>query len=70
MLRELGLGFCIVVVPLLVSRFLYIASFDFDPLRDRDVNCWLFILIAFVLVLNYGFGLFSFSKIHFFSPKF
>lgn len=55
MLRELGLGFCIVVVPLLVSRFLYIASFDFDPLRDRDVNCWLFILIAFVLVLTIAF---------------
>ncbi|KAK7387264.1 hypothetical protein VNO78_27922 [Psophocarpus tetragonolobus] len=33
----IGLGFFLVVVPLIVSRFVYIA-FDFDPLRDRDVN--------------------------------
>ncbi|KAG4994850.1 hypothetical protein JHK84_031817 [Glycine max] len=52
MLRELGLGFFLVVVPLLLSRFF---GFDFDPLRDRDANSWFFFLIAFVLVLTIAF---------------
>ena len=49
MLRELGLGFFLVVVSLLLWRFF---GFDFDPLHDRDANSWLFFLIAFVLVLT------------------
>jgi len=52
MLRELGLGFFLVVVLLLLARFF---GFDFDPLCDRDANSWLFFLIAFALVLTIAF---------------
>jgi len=51
MLRELGLGFFLAVIPLVVSRFVYIA-FDFDPLRDhRAVNSPLFFIAFVVLVV-------------------
>jgi len=51
MLRELGLGFFLAVIPLLVSRFVYLA-FDFDPLRDhRAVNSPLLFVSFVVLVV-------------------
>ena len=47
--------FCLTVVSLLISWVLYLTSFDFDPLCDQDINCWFFILIAFVLMLRVSF---------------
>lgn len=51
MLRELGFGFFLAVIPLLVSRFVYLA-FNFDPLRDhRAVNSPFFIAFLVLVVV-------------------
>ncbi|XP_027334069.1 ubiquitin-activating enzyme E1 1 isoform X1 [Abrus precatorius] len=67
MLRELGLGFFLVLIPLIVARFLYLA-FDFDPLGDRGVSSW-FLIAFLVAVLTVRFrGVFS-SSLHYMLPR-
>lgn len=70
MLRKLGLGFFLAVIPLVVSRFVYLA-FDFDPLRDhRAVNSPLFFIafVVLVVVLTIALcGVFS-SLLHYMLP--
>ncbi|RDX92800.1 Ubiquitin-activating enzyme E1 1, partial [Mucuna pruriens] len=68
MLRELGLGFFLVlVVPLIASRFVYLA-FDFDPLRDRGVNSWLLIAFLVVAVLTIAFRRVFSSSLYYMLP--
>lgn len=73
MLRELGLGLRLgffVVIPLILSRFVYLA-FDFDLLRDRDVDSWFliaFLVVVVVAVLTIVFrGVFS-SSLYYMLP--
>ncbi|KAK7301694.1 hypothetical protein RJT34_12566 [Clitoria ternatea] len=70
MFRELGLGFFLVLVPLIVSRFVYL-GFDLDYLRDCGADSWFLIafLLVVVVVLTMVFrGVFS-SSPHYMLPR-